>query len=259
MGDFRFLSDAGNLARAAAVTATSEDPVYGAANLTALPVSLPYRATGLSGQALAIDLGAAAEADLVALVGHNLTADATIQPGCGATAAAAATPQAGVSLAVGLRRVAHLLLAAPETHRYWSLAISDAGNPAGYLSFGYLVIGTTTELAGISHGWERQRVKSVRINRNELGVPIEGAAISDGTRLVCSFSGLSRQEADSIDAFLDGLDVGRVPALVLSEGADTSEPLFARLEVPHTRIREAGFEAVEGVTFLTDHLGQSIA
>ena len=259
MGDFRYLSDADNLARSATVTAISEDPLYGAANLTALPVSLPYRATGLSGQVLAIDLGAAAGADLVALVGHNLTADATILLGYGATAAEAATPQAGVTLAVGPRRVAHLLLAAAETYRHWSLTISDAGNPAGLLSFGYLVMGRTTELAGISHGWQRQRVKAVRINRNELGVPIEGAAISDGTRLVCSFSGLSRSEADSIDAFLDGLDVGRVPALVLSEGADTSEPLFARLEVPHTRIKEAGHEAIEDVTFLTDHLGQSIA
>ncbi|MGH9341985.1 MAG: hypothetical protein ACRD1R_20965, partial [Acidobacteriota bacterium] len=86
MGFFAYLTHNDNDLAAGTITASSEDASYPKVNLTALPISKPFRFTGDTSENLQIDLGAAKNIDLVALINHNLTSAATITVNGGSAA-----------------------------------------------------------------------------------------------------------------------------------------------------------------------------
>jgi hypothetical protein len=96
------------------------------------------------------DLGTARGVRVLALVGHNLTAAATVRWKGGTTAGASdvydstalAVSFSGVSAEdrVGINFPALTVPTALQTARHWECLISDAANPDGYVQIGRLAI-----------------------------------------------------------------------------------------------------------------------
>ena len=79
MGNFTYLMETANYAKTATITASTADSAYPIGNLSALPVSKPFRFLGKTSESLSIDLGTFSQSiDLVALLNTNLDANGTI-------------------------------------------------------------------------------------------------------------------------------------------------------------------------------------
>ena len=82
----------------------------------------------------------------------------------------------------------------------------------------------------------------------------------DGTSLECDWPGLSDKQADDIEGFLDSLDLTTHAAMLLPEGRETIDPLYARLQDPQSRtLEQGGIWSIGGVAFRTDDLGRTLA
>lgn len=96
-----------------------------------------------------VDLGADQPIRVLALVGHNLSAAATVRV-TGVNAAAATVYDSGALTATpsGLAAPLRATLAAPfyivtptaQAARYWTFAIADTANPAGYVELGRAIV-----------------------------------------------------------------------------------------------------------------------
>ena len=236
----------------AAVTATASDSAYPVANVTELPVSLPWRSSGGTRRIL-IDLGSSKAVDTVVLVGSNLSAAATADVRSGSSADPS-TKRADIE--PGARGVSFALFA-ERSDRYWAIRLPDSGTT--YAQVGYILLGKAGSFESPQWGATSRRIKTFRKVKNEFGLDLTGAKTYDGTEYRPAWYGLSVAEADEIEAFLDSLDLTTNPALLLPLGRNTMDPLFARLQETQERTNhEGGHQAIDGCVFLTDDLGRSI-
>lgn len=126
---------------AATVTATTAASTMPASNLDKAQPTDIWRSTSLTGQSIAIDLGAAKAVDLVALLFTNLTSAATWRVQAGSTTGVSdydsgtVTAWAGATQNVA-RPHALLFLSSPQTYRYWKITLTDAANPDSYFQAG---------------------------------------------------------------------------------------------------------------------------
>ena len=141
------LSDAATLAASTALTTLP------AANLQDMQPKKKWRSTGVT-ESITLDFGTAGAACTgLALVAHNLTADATLQVRAKATSDVTVSPTVNTGAvsawpATGKPTDAHwphflswLSWANASALRYWRVDIADAGNAAGYLEAGRLMLG----------------------------------------------------------------------------------------------------------------------
>ena len=200
-----------------------------------------------------IDLGSARACDTLVLVGSNLSASASAALHGGSSP----NPANKVAdIVAGNRQVAYALFS-EASNRYWAVRLDDSATTQG--SVGYLILGKAASLETTAGPIQRQRRKTFRRIRNEFGLDLTGAKIFDGSEVSLEWNGLDAASADSIDSFLDSLDLTTNAALLLPEGRQTIEPMFARLQREQERIQETGGHyRINGARFITDDLGRII-
>ncbi len=101
-----------------------------------------------------VHLGAALEYDLVGILGHNLTPDATIELIGADDAAFSVNPVTDVLAYIG--NDLWEILGTARTKEYVRLSIADAANPDNYLEVGPILLGKALELSS-SHAAPYQR------------------------------------------------------------------------------------------------------
>jgi hypothetical protein len=127
------------IVNAATIAASSADTAYPIANLCDYIGANVMRATSKTTLVLTIDLGAAAPADSIALINHNLTAGSSISLKAGNS------PNPSTVVASPTYRVHDLWKAFTlTTARYWTVTISD-NNPVN-LQIGELLLGARVAL-----------------------------------------------------------------------------------------------------------------
>lgn len=154
----------------AVLAASSQVSTLPVAFLQAMQPQKKWRSTGTT-EWITVELATAVAATAVSLVGHNLSSGATIRVRSGTTAAnvtasptgdvtVSAWPTSGKPTVPNWPNYLSLVTFNDTTPvRYWRIDIADAGNAAGYLEAGRLVIGaawqptTNFDLGGTPYGF----------------------------------------------------------------------------------------------------------
>jgi len=153
MANILFLSP--RLSDAATLTASSEVTSLPATFVQNQEPSKKWRTTGCTGESLILDFGVGGTViDAVAVVGHNLTSDATIRLRIANTVgnltaapaedstALSAWPSSGKHADEDWAHELSLIQIVNATaRRYAQIDFADAANPAGYLEFGRIAVG----------------------------------------------------------------------------------------------------------------------
>ncbi len=252
---FTYLKNGSNEMVGATLTETTENVNFPVENLIALPVSKAFKSAdgGLTAQKTLIDLGSAKAIDIFALVNHNLQSGATI------TLKGGAGPDPSTfSTTLTWRTDLIWKIFASQNFRYWSLTLDDAGNPDNYLRGGYAIMGAKTTLTfQIQPEWARERIKVQRSVENEIGIPMVGAELFKGWRIIVSFDGLDLTEEETLHSFLDSLDLKTIPILLVPDTSE-NDAYFVRMEASHIIGKRTGATGVFDLPFITDHLGKFI-
>lgn len=134
----------------------------GPANVLDLQPNLRARWTSLTGMALVLDLGGAAEVDTVYLGAHNGTNAATVRIRAAASEAALTASPVYDSTALTINAAtiseawAHLnalkLINPSQTLQWWRFDFADGANPAGYFELGRLALAKAFRPA-VNFGW----------------------------------------------------------------------------------------------------------
>jgi hypothetical protein len=189
MSNPTFLATPDNLAATATLSQFSASAAYPASNLQALPVSKPYRTTGItSSEYVEFDLGSAQAITLVAILNHNFSSGATITIKGGASANPSTFTQ------VMTYRQYDMFTVISQTYRYWRITFNDTGNTNAYLSLGYVMIGNATAMA-FNYGYDFPFVDSYTNleAQTEFNVP-HIAPLAYQVAMSHTFNNLSRCE-----------------------------------------------------------------
>jgi len=254
---FTYLKNSDQLIGSATLTETSENANFPVENMAALPVSKPYKTAdgAVTGQKILIDFASAQSIDTFPLINHNLQSGATITVKGGSSQ----DPATVIATITHRPDVAWHILSAPVSHKFWSLTLDDAGNPDNHLRLGYFPMGLKTTLTfQIQPEWSRERIKIPRSVENELGIPMIGAELFRGWRLIFSFDGLDLTEEETLHAFLDSLDRNKVPLLLVPD-TNENDAYFVRLEENYIIGKNTGSTGVFDLPFITDSFGTVIA
>lgn len=125
---------------ATAPTVLTENLLYPVENLQNGRLASRWRSTTPTAQTVVVDLGAAADVNTVAILGHNITTAATLTISANATDEWSA-PTYTTSLTHSTGAILKFLSAA-ESYRYWEFAIDDDANSDGYIEAGRIWLGT---------------------------------------------------------------------------------------------------------------------
>jgi hypothetical protein len=139
-GYITWLTHPDNPATAATVTATSSHASYPISNVKSLPTTTRWRSTSAVVQDIEIDFGAAQSVDLIALVNHNFTLNASVEVRAGSS-----TAYAEFATSIPWREfLAFKWVTSSQSYRYWRIRITDTGNGDGYIAVGYLCLGQSS-------------------------------------------------------------------------------------------------------------------
>lgn len=237
MAKFTYLRFADNLTAQAVLTPLSEDSVYPVSNLKIEPIAKPWRTIEgqTAGQTLQIDFSSAKDADIVALVNHNLTVNAVITLNGGSSAA----PDGGEFQTVisPTARTARRIFTA-QSWRYWLLDIDDPLNGDGYIEIGMLVLGSKTALSrNFDWGFAESLETINQAIETEYGVIDVGQNITQRTRLTASWKTTTTAERNELTAFLAGLKREKEGLLFIPD-PDAPESYYGRLVRDFTKIRD---------------------
>lgn len=172
----------------------------------------------LSGMSLVLDLLEAAAINLVALLAHNGTADATWQIRAAAAAGDLVSAPGYDSGVVSMWTAAGRppgyageklpslhYLAAAQTFRYWRIDMADAANPAGYFEAGRLVIDAAWAPArNLRHEWEIGHIDPSESERAARGHLWPGPDSNTAREWDFAIRGLSED-----DVFAGGYEIAR--------------------------------------------------
>ena len=122
-----------DLWRGKTLTDSSEATGYPGTNTQHPHLSRSWRSAAVVGEWLKIDAGSAITADSLALVGHNLTASATVHVQANAADAWGA-PSLDVLLNPGDPLA--LVVFDSASYRYWRVTFDDAANTSGFITIG---------------------------------------------------------------------------------------------------------------------------
>ena len=239
---------------AATVTASASATDYPIDNVVELPVSLPWRSSG-STRRILIDLGTAQTCDTLVLVGSNLSDShaSTLRGGNSANP----TGPVNVPIERGERGVSYAFFT-PSSRRYWGVRFTDSGT--SYTQIGFILLGSAASINPVAWGEQSKRIKRFRRVENEFGLDLTGAKTYDGTEFTCEWPGLSLDESNEVERFLDSLNLTTNPALILPDGRNTTDPLYGRLQQNQERTKETGgYYSIGNVQFITDDLGRTIS
>lgn len=223
MAYFTYLGNDDNEAIGATITASTADADYPIANLTALPISKPFRFTGDAAENILFDLLTAKSINLATVINHNLTAAATITLTAGTTSACG-----DYSVAIPYRQYdAFKFLGTTRTYRYWKMTFADAANPDTYIQVGYAMLGLATTLSvNYSYRW-RELLEHVNYQFiSEMGVE-HMARLFKRRRFSFSWNGLSDAQMAEIVSMFSSLECNMTPVFILPD-PDLTDGYFGR-------------------------------
>ena len=220
---FTYLANADNEAVGATITPSTEDSIYPAANLTALPISKVFRFTGDTSETILFDLLAAMTLSLVAIINHNLTSGATITLTAGTTSACS-----DYSVAVSYRADdAFKYIAGGRTYRYWKLTFADAANPDGYIEIGFVMLGLSTTLSTqFYHQWREVQDHINYEFISEMGVE-HVARLYKRRRFIFRWRALTEAQMDEVTGMLAAVEKNYTPLFILPDPSG-SDGYFGR-------------------------------
>lgn len=168
-----------DLSDAATITGPSGAGDLTIGNLQKRSLVSAYRTTTLSGN-INIDLGSAKNINFIALVAHNATASGTVTVKAGSTDAVSDYTSGSLSLITGAdigntRNIFSFQIDPAESHRYWRLEYSDAGNTDGYFQAGRLYLSSAFQPdTNVSFGLQQGFIDDSRVSRTRSGeaVPV---------------------------------------------------------------------------------------
>lgn len=254
MGNLTFLANSDNKLVGSTITPSSAASAYPVANLTALPISKPFRFTGDTSENLQIDLGSALPIELIALVNHNLTNAATITVNGGSSA----NPDGSqfTTTVTWRERDAFKLLSSPQTWRYWKIIIADSANPDTFIELGFAMLGDSTTL-GFNFRYGGQLIDE-QINlevETEFGSP-QVVELYDRIRLVLPFTNLPAADATTLRTLYRTLKRNLIPLFLIPDSA-VNDGYFGRW-VSHFERQDEFLRSVT-MEFLQDGEGDRIA
>jgi len=182
-----------------------------------------FRTAGTGPVTCTLDFTAAVTPTVLALLDHNLVAGASLRLQASADAFASVAVNDAIPVVPGSPLV-HYLGAPPRTYRYWRVAVSNPGNPDGYLRWSELYLGTYLETRrrvelGDVRQWQRvvQRDRAVT-GRWLVAVPVLAR------NLTVDWDQLLEEDRDALFAIFEGLfDAARArtePGLLHLDSAD---------------------------------------
>lgn len=251
-----YLTKARNLAESAVVTASSEDVNFPGANAAALPISKPWKsADGVTtGVKLLFDLESQQEVSMLALVNHNLRLGSTLTVRAGSSS----DPDGSeFNTTLDYRpKLSWKILSPSEMWRYWSFQLNDSGNPDDHVRAGYAMLGVSIALPKtVTPEWTLTPQRVIRRVDNDFGTAMVGANVSEGHLISAAFGPMSIADRNTIRDFLDGLQLGIVPLLIVLNPSDT-EAYFVRLLEGWSMVTlPPDYTIIEGLAFESDKFG----
>jgi hypothetical protein len=190
-----FLAHPDNNVVSATVSESSQSSTYPAVNVRSLPISQPWRTTGITSEYVEFDLGSAHSITLIALINHNLTSGATITVKAGASA----NPSTFTQVMTWRKYDAFVVIAA-QSYRYWRITFADTGNTNSYLSVGYIMLGAYTQMnAGFAYAFPFADVQANLSLPTEFNVP-HNVALAYQVQFSLTFSNLTDTNMNVIRA-----------------------------------------------------------
>lgn len=250
-----YLTQPLNLVESATVTATSEDANFLGINAAALPLSKPWKSEDgtTTGAKLLIDLGSAQSIDTIALVNHNLRSGSTLTVRGGSSS----NPSGDFSTTLTYRAgLSWKILGSAESWRYWSFELDDSGHPDNHTRAGYAMLGAAVALPKtVIPEWTLTPTRIVRQVLNDFGTPMVGANVSNGHLISAAFGPMTIADRNTIRDFLDSLQLGVVPLLIVLNPSDT-EAYFVRLLEGWAMVTiPPDYTTIEDLQFQTDNFG----
>jgi hypothetical protein len=128
----------------ATLTTSTENPQYTVDNVQDPHLSTKFRFTSKTSQYIVVDLASATECDSVAILGHNLTATATLKIQANSSDSWA-SPPVDETITASVDEIAHFFTAA--TYRYWRFTFTDTSNTNSYIELGRLFLSKSTTVS----------------------------------------------------------------------------------------------------------------
>jgi hypothetical protein len=135
-----------NLSFSAVVIASSEASGYPVSNLQDRQLTKLWRSTGLSGEWVKFDMGAAADVQAILIAAHNFTVGATVKIQGNATDSWGA-PSVDVTLSIA--ELIRYHWGAVQSYQWWRILVTDVANPDGYVEYGLQFLGLFLDIEDI--------------------------------------------------------------------------------------------------------------
>lgn len=130
----------------ATLTASTENPQYTVDNIQDPHLSSKFRFTAKTSESIVVDYGTAVECDSIAILGHNLTASATLKIQ-GNSSDSWTSPPLDETITASTDEIAHFFTAG--TYRYWRFTFSDTANTSSYIELGRLFLYSATTISRV--------------------------------------------------------------------------------------------------------------
>lgn len=257
MGNVAYLTHDNNkgAASATAITASSADTAYPAANLKVLPVAKHWRSTGVSSENLQFDLGSALAITLMAVLNHNLTSAATVTVNGGSTANPDGS-QYTTTITWREFDMFKLLSAAAQTYRYWKVIFVDTANADGYIKVGKIMLGNATTLGFHWRYGSRFFDQYVNLNLKSAGGVPHVEQKYGIVRQQFDFGPLTTANMATIRTLYRALKGNAKPLFIIPE-SDGADGYFGRFI--NELDRNLNFREYASLVFEEDGRGRSIA
>ena len=240
----------------AVISATNQNTNYPDDNLTELPISKFWRTNDrvVTAQTIQINLGAAREIDLVALVNHNFSFTSSVVLRAGSSA----SPDGSQFTRTIPTRELDMFLILPtvQNFQYWSVQINDTNNRDGFLSAGYLILGRRITFDfGFNFNWKYiDNFYNLR-HETEFGA-IHSFWLYERVMLELQFEHLLDTQARAYREFFRSVGRGDQPFFLIPD-ADKQDGHFGRLESKLERTVGHAFRQRLPVRFTEDSRGKT--
>ena len=261
--DFRYLKDSDNQIKYAQISAIDPDdpdikmfvPNFPVQNMAFLPANKPAKVRNRVGTTNGVvkihfSFPAAITADLLALVGHNFSSDATITVYGGSSF----DPATSLGTITWREGTMFKLWSSGQSYKYFKLEIDDPANPYGDFQIGYAVIGSTTS-SGVGYGdYSLSKTKNEADLTTESGTRVGGRTFQREA-IDLAFPNRSLSDFNTIKSLFDDC-VGSKERLFVIPNSDRNDGFFGTFMADSINKRYVMYDVVSTqVSFLEENAG----
>lgn len=210
-----------NWLEAATITSSTEDALYPLANLTDRRPSKAFRFTVVSASWIHIDLLSALNPELVSIVNHNFTVDATVLVKHSDNDSNWTTLHTFTALELAKPILTNFI--SGSAHRYWKIEATDATNPE-MMEIGEIFLGSIDTLSrnyNWGRGWQPED--------HEIEIITDGNCIWDSRWAESDSYTLSFEFLDQtdMDILINTTERGSKHGLIF---LDESKPVYGKIK-----------------------------